>query len=407
VTRAVLILIDGLPADHFAAHRGTLRALDSLARRGALVERFVPPVPSTSMPGRATLLTGTEPLAHGVYGNAVLNDDAFRDAQPGDIAVPTLAGLATLAGRRVVSLGFGMVDPADTAAAIAPWWKHKPLPGESNAKDPAGGRLRHDPHLLLAGIAEPGAFSFGQGHGDHGTVHPQMHGIASDAWMMQAAGDLLCGDTPPDLLLAEISSPDAVLHYHGLGSGAVGFIALAADLLLGRLVERLAAAGRLDDTLIAAFSDHGHSPVSRAIYPAALLPDAVWASEGGTLHVRAEGAPLGVPDRLAGAGLRLATEADMPAAARGRILRFLAPEGAAFERIPGDGTEGAPRVVATHGHRPGTPGDDGVCVLAGPGVRAASVVPRAAMAALAPTIAAILGLPHPGMAAPLPVTEAS
>jgi predicted AlkP superfamily pyrophosphatase or phosphodiesterase len=397
--RAVLLLIDGLPADVFAADAARLPHLSALARRGMHLRRVTPAQPSVSLPGRAEMLTGLPPAANGVWGNAILDGAGFRPARHDDLAAPTIARAVRQAGGRVVNVGFGMVDPADTDAMSAPWWQHLDASEVANTKGPAPmpRSIRHDPAGVLARVLRNMPFSRGARANAHGQVQPQMVGLAADTAQIDAAVEILCGEDPPRLLLTEIATPDAALHYHGLGSAAAEFAVAVADMLVGRLVHRLEQAGRLEDTLLVVSSDHGHSPIRTALYPDAILPGRVVAPEGGALHVLDPTAAD--RDILAAQGITPIDDRHLPEALRGRVVTFVAPEGHAFERVEGTpGPAGAPVVVATHGNAPGTPGDDAVAFLAGGGLPR-QVVERASLRDLAPVILAALGLP------PLPGTE--
>lgn len=399
--RAIYLLIDGLPADHVAAAPGRLPNLAALGARGLVLERVTPAQPSVSRPGRAEMLTGRGPAANGVWGNAIWDGTEFRKAGHEDIAVPTLARAVKQAGGGVASIGFGMVDPADTDLMSEPWWQHLDASEPANTKGPAPMPIRvtKDRDGRLAAALRDPPFTRGARANAHGQVQPQMVGLACDMAQIDAAAELLCGENPPQLVLTEIATPDAALHYHGIGSAAADFVIAAADMLVGRLVQRLAEAGRLEDTLLVVSSDHGHAPIATALYPDAILPGVTWSPEGGALHVLRPDAA--VRAALAAHGIRPLDDSHLPPALRGEVVTFVAPEGQAFERREAANVaSGAPIVVATHGNAPGTPGDDAVAFLAG-GALPRGVVPRASLRDLAPVILHALGLP------PLPGTEPS
>lgn len=401
---AVVVLVDGLPADQFAHWRPRLRTLNTLAREGLLVHRLTPPTPATSLPGRATLLTGCDTATHGVYGNNLFDGDDFRPARASDILVPSLARIATQAGRRVVGLGFGMLDPADTVALVDPWWQHKQQRGETNAKIPTI-PIRHDPLGIVAALTDSAPISLSPMRTEQGRWQPDMHGLMADHEMLEMAGDLLCGAEAPDLILTEIAIPDAVMHAHGVATGAARWIVTMADLFLGRLVERLRAAGRWNDTVLAVVSDHGHGPIGTALYPDMILPGLRWATEGASLHVRVGDMAerRQVSDILVCFDVLPLPGHHLPPEWRDRIAGFAAPAGVGFERRPDDALAdtktGMPIFVSTHGATPGTPCDDAFCILAGGGI-VAGELRRAAMMGFAPTLAGILGFEMGHVAAP-------
>jgi predicted AlkP superfamily pyrophosphatase or phosphodiesterase len=86
----IVLSWDGLRHDYLA--RGALPALARLGRQGARAERLVPPFPSNTFPGHATLATGTHPDRHGILGNRFIdperglfdyeNDASWLEAEP-------------------------------------------------------------------------------------------------------------------------------------------------------------------------------------------------------------------------------------------------------------------------------------------------------------------------------------
>jgi predicted AlkP superfamily pyrophosphatase or phosphodiesterase len=177
-------------------------------------------------------------------------------------------------------------------------------------------------------------------------------------------------------------------------------------MLVARLVGRLRAAGRLNDTLLVVASDHGHSPITTALYPEAVLGPGLWSAEGGALHVADVTGPQ--RDRLGGHGIRPLDGSHLPPGLRDRVTTFVAPAGAAFERISGATTpSGPPVVVATHGNAPGTPGDVCVAFLAGGGA-ARGTRPHGSLRDLAPAIREAVGLPtHAGDRSPNALDDAT
>lgn len=398
--KVILILVDGLGADYFEMHRAGLPYLDGLARRGLQVGRLASVVPATSLPGRASMLAGCAADRHGIYGNQILDGDRFRGAEAPDLQAPSLARLATEAGLRVASVGFGLVAPEDTETFVSPWWSHDILNRRSNSKLPVGTSLGilpgRDPTGAARAVLGGRSLSAGAEIAE-AQLHPQMVGMAADHSLLALAATLACGEDPPDLILAEIAVTDVLLHYHGYDSGAALWGFATADMMIGQLLHRLTVAGRAGDYLVAVASDHGHAPIERAFYADALLPDVLSAKEGGSLHVvhGSERERRAIERRLAELDIRPLPGEHLPESVRERIVTFTAPPGHGFEDRPDDvapGTlSGSPTIVSTHGLRPGSAEDDRVCILAGAGV-AAGRIERAPAESLAPTLAAALGL---------------
>ncbi len=373
--KVLLVLIDGLGSDYFAANRSRLPYLDALADQGALATAVRPAVPGTSRPSRATILTGVTAREHGVYGNAILDGTRFRPAAPEDIRVDTIARLARDAGRDVVGLGFGMLGAGDTSAHVAPWWQHVPTAGMTTLKSPRSGRadidiVRHDPDGRIARSLGDAPLTLSAQRTDATRLHADVVGMASDQRMLRLAGDLACGPRPPDLIMTEFSSTDIIAHRHGLASEVTRWAFAEADMAIGLLWHRLARAGRLDDYLLVICSDHGHAPIETALYPAAFVRHDGWACEGATLHVLIEDADRhkDLATQLAEHGVRRLDDGHLPEDLRNRLATYVAPARTGFERAPtaSDRTSGAPTVISTHGLDPNDPADRTLVIAHGP-----------------------------------------
>lgn len=399
-TKAIVILVDGLSADYFAAHRARLPHLADMAEQGFAVGRLRSVVPATSRPGRASIVTGVAADRHGIYGNQILDGGRFRSARAEDMRAPTLARLATQAGRDVACVGFGMIAPEDTRTFVPPWWEHETVRAHPSAKAPLPGDLdvvrvvKDDGRLAER---RTGRISMAPPESDHGALHPQVAGSAADHLMIDLVADLACGSAAPDLILSEIAVTDLIQHYHGYESEAAHWSLAAADRLIGSLIYRLERAGRLDDTMIAVVSDHGHTPIATAIYPERVIGDATFGTEGASINVAVRDAAerSAVERQLAAHGVVPLDGAHLPPELRESIVTFVAPDDMAFEMVPKGaaraGATGAPVTISTHGLRPGAPADDRVCVLYGNGV-ARGRQDTADAEQFAPTIAAALGL---------------
>lgn len=177
-------------------------------------------------------------------------------------------------------------------------------------------------------------------------------------------------------------------------------------------------AGRLDQTTLLITSDHGHGLVERALYAERLLPGRTVACEGRILLVVVDGAGEArtVVGLLAEHGVYPLASEYLPGDRRSHLAAFVAPDGTAFELRPtsssGDpdgapgsrpirgmnaerAISGAPKYRSSHGFRPGHPADERFAIVRGSGVPRQTRA-RAEAEDLAPTVAALLGVAHPG-----------
>jgi Type I phosphodiesterase / nucleotide pyrophosphatase len=102
--KVVLVSIDGLRPD--AIFAAPARRLQALACSGSFSWRAQTMAPTTTLPGHASMLSGYSPDQH-----RLLHDDL----RAGYIAVPTVMGMVTAAGKRVV-----MVVGKDKLVQLAP-----------------------------------------------------------------------------------------------------------------------------------------------------------------------------------------------------------------------------------------------------------------------------------------------
>jgi predicted AlkP superfamily pyrophosphatase or phosphodiesterase len=93
--RAVVISVDGLRADALA--KTDLPNLRGLVNRGAYSYAARTVIPSETLPGHASMLTGTEPWVHQITRDW----DDFKP-EKGFVAVPTVFSVAKAAGLRTV-----------------------------------------------------------------------------------------------------------------------------------------------------------------------------------------------------------------------------------------------------------------------------------------------------------------
>lgn len=394
--KLLLIMIDGLSADYFEKYRSRLPALSSLAEEGYLVRRLLSAVPGTSMPGRASILTGTGAEVHGVFGNRILSDGAFVAAEAEHVLVSTIATIASRAGYDVACIGHALINPEDTSVYIPPCW----LRGPGFTKIPADGTIPpllkvKDPRGRLVTFPLP---SYTPESMEPNEVSRLTRTLIGDQLTVAAAASLIGSEEPPDVVVTEINVPDAFQHDFGCESEEAHFAIAFADSLVGLCLDSLRRAGRRDEYTIAIVSDHGHGDIKTSILPDLIIPGRVWQSEGATLHVLVENDidRQEVTERLVRFGAEPWTDSHLPTQIRERIATFVAPAGHDFEETPAhhpaDQPLGQPKYRSTHGFRPGASADDRVCIVSGPGIPNA-VVDKAEPTRFAPTLARVLGLP--------------
>jgi arylsulfatase A-like enzyme/Tfp pilus assembly protein PilF len=212
----ILISIDTLRADHLSAYgyqRGSTPVLDRLSREGIVFEQAYSAVPLT-LPSHATLLTGRQPMHHGVRDN---------------IGYTLAPGERTLASR-LKAAGYA------TGGAISAYVLRRQT-GISAGFD------AFDDALTIAGTGESLAESRRDGAA---TVD------ALAAWLDAQGSDRVFAF----LHLYEPHAPYTPPPSHAMPLPYDGEIAYA-DELVGRFLGRASARGLLDRAIVAVVSDHG------------------------------------------------------------------------------------------------------------------------------------------------------
>jgi predicted AlkP superfamily pyrophosphatase or phosphodiesterase len=398
--KLVVVMIDGLSADYFLQNKERLPCLSEMVDSGFSVTRLRSEIPATSMPGRASIITGVPASQHGVYGNYLHDGVSFRVANPDDINVPTIARRALEAGRDVACVGYAMVRPRDTHVFLPPWWLRGWVQGSRFEKESMKGYTGPnlsvvDPEGRLPSIAA----KLPTARKDYGpALEKTVTAMHSDQIIVSAAAALACSSKPPDLILTEIASTDTIQHYYGYEDDVAHWSLMEADLIVGALRARIQCAGRHDDYVIVVVSDHGHSLIQTAIFPDIVIPGSVWQTEGSTLHVELhDGIDSDeIKRRLADHGATVLDNSYMPPSVRNRLASFVAPPLFSFEERPASSSSqpptGPPRYKSSHGLRPGSAGDDRFCAIVGPGIPHA-FIPTASAEQLASTLMKIIGLP--------------
>jgi predicted AlkP superfamily pyrophosphatase or phosphodiesterase len=411
----VMLSIDGLRADALDDPSLALPALRGLIARGARARRLVPVFPTVTWPCHTSIVTGVRPARHGVVGNLTWDRAAgrvvehFGDRTDAGVRAETLWDALHARGERVAAVCWPKTRGAAAVPDNIPEFYEQPL-FEAYASRP-----------LWTELAERG-LPVGR-YGAWSAAHAL--GPMQD-WLSLEASLHLLRVRPPRLLLLHFLTLDSFQHDHGVDSPEARWALVQMDMLVGRLLETLAALDRLDSTALMVFGDHGFVDIGTTHHLNQLLVEEgllalgargeivrrrAWAAgNGGAAHVYVlDGAPATARDRLrerfaALAGVEVFDDerfADLglprPAehSAQGDLV-LAAAEGVFFSGHPTpEAAAAAPVYVAGHGHIPTLDKLAAGCLMAGPGIRAGVTLDRASMLDLAPTAAALLGVDLP------------
>ena len=405
--RIVLVIsLDGFPVEALSDARLPVPTLRKLIAQGAAVARMTVSNPSVTWPNHTTLVTGVRPIRHGVLYNGRLVREGEglplrvdRLDRKDLVKTPTVYDLAFNAGLTTAQVNWAAIGDAQTITYALP--ENPSATGRIECELMAAGRLTSED------IDDFQKTSM----------------IWRDQLWTDAAVHIIKRHTP-NLLLVKLRAADSVQHAHGPATLASQAAMSHLDSQIEKMLSALSEVGMREKATVLIVSDHGFKTVRHTIRANAALReagllrivankkvegDAYVIPEGGTaiayvtsptrreavleqlkqLFAKTEGVKRIVePEAFAALGLpRPEQDANM-----GELL-LIAEDGYAF----GGGEEGAAvrRASAPYGSHGyvSTDGDmDALFLAAGYGVRAGAQVGRIENIAVAPTIAALLGL---------------
>ncbi len=260
----VFIIVDGLSEETFAdnAHAYGEGGFLFLMENGAWFENAHYGHAATfTAPGHATIMTGTDPLRHGIIGNAW----ADRKTGAAVYCVDPKSGPARL---RVPTIGDALIDATHGRSRVFS----------------VGGK---DRSTMLSAGKKGIAYFFDRSSGRFvrrpaGRVKwkydTKRSGPSEDALVLDLAEELvqaehLGTEPPPDVLVLALSSVDLLSHHYGSKSEEVRKHLISLDARLAEFLGFLNAKIGLEKTFIILTADHGFTegqPVGMGRMSAAL-----------------------------------------------------------------------------------------------------------------------------------------
>jgi predicted AlkP superfamily pyrophosphatase or phosphodiesterase len=410
-TRVVMISIDGLRPEAYldpAAHGLQMPNLRALRESGVSARRMIPVFPSVTYPAHTTLVTGTRPAEHGVVSNFTTGQSWVLEAA--QIHSQTLWQAAEAAGKTTAIVTW----PATYGAQV-----DYLVPENLSFGVP-------DVRKLVLDGSTPGLFE---------SLEKDCGPVRIPSFEAPDAGEKLDDVTAcfaaqvlrthrPDLLLVHFLDADHRQHFAGVESREARHAFERIDGFVGQLRRAAEKAGVAKETVFVIVGDHGFLPVHTIVNLNAILLATDFAKlEGGKIAVsrgiriealggsgalylekgadaklaaRIESALRAEIDRRYRGLVELVPRAELEAmgAFPGAALGFAAAEGymlapidAPVPMVPSGSLQGM------HGYRPELPGMATGFIAAGPGVRRGVEVPLLRQIDVAPTVAALLGVP--------------
>ena len=266
--RALIISLDGLDArylsksDEYGLRIPTLRRL---MREGVAAEGVVSVYPSVTYPAHATMVTGTKPLGHGIYGNEIFAPPPAPQPRARswhwfarDLRADTL--WAAGARQRLTS---GMVSWPVSAGAgdfnVPEIWKAGTNPGDSLPATLAEISAQARPRGLVAEIAgrDPLLFS----------------GVTKDEGddMRTRWAEYIIAEKRPRLMFVHLFDLDHFQHDFAPFTPQAFAMLEKTDAYVARLLAAAERAGTLAETAVFIVSDHGFLPITHEIRPFVIL----------------------------------------------------------------------------------------------------------------------------------------
>jgi predicted AlkP superfamily pyrophosphatase or phosphodiesterase len=251
----LLISIDGLhPAYVLEADRYGLRIpqLRSFVATGTYASGVVGVTPTITYPSHTTLVTGVAPAQHAITSNTTFDpfaknlDGWFWYAE--SIRVPTLWQAAATAGLKTASVNWP-VTVGDTAidALIPEYWR------AANDEDVKLLRALSRPEGMLARLERGLGQSFVDGYTD--TVESDRVRTAFSVAVLR--------ESAPDFMATHLIALDGIEHHDGPFVASSFAVLEALDGMIGELVE--AALANDPTTVVAIVSDHGFAATHTAV----------------------------------------------------------------------------------------------------------------------------------------------
>lgn len=406
----IVVSIDALRPEFYFDETWPAPTLQQLSFEGVRADGVRTVFPALTYPAHTTLVTGALPARHGIVSNRPFLQERRTEAwiwEAARIRVPTLWDAVRAAGGTTASVGWPVTVGAPIDWNVPDVWPEHYVQADfiapvRAATTPAGlfeelereatGRLRGE--------------NFGLGW------------LAREDRVGSIAAYLFERHRPT-LLLMHLIGTDHMQHERGRNNPLTRRAVGAADRALGQVMETVERLGMRDRVAFVVVGDHGSTNRHTQLRPnawlvaAGMMEDrddrgewrAAFHADGGSALLR-----LRAPDDADAAAEARAVLEARPAGVR-RLFRIVEraeldalgadPEAAfALAAMPGIEFSDLPSPPdvqpvhgATHGYHPDQPEMRTGFVGAGAGFRPAAAAPLLPIEGVAPTVAALLGIP--------------
>ena len=248
----VVISVDGLDNRYFAqADKFGLKipALRKLMREGQYSQGVIGVVPTITWPSHTTIITGVDPVTHGILSNWRPPGDKFLDYS--QIKVPTLIGAAHSAGLTIATVNWPVTVNAPVDWNLPEYFERR----RGGSMDTRSVESRSKPADLVTKISADNP-SFAQEWMDDRTR------ALAVVWLLK--------HEQPKLMLLHFVDLDSEEHDDAPFSREAFAILERTDELIGEIVAALPAG-----SAISIVSDHGFERVDRIVNVKSVIPEVV------------------------------------------------------------------------------------------------------------------------------------
>ncbi len=407
--RVVLISLDGLRPDLYlnpVKHGLKLPNLARLMASGSFATGVEGVYPSVTYPSHTTLITGTVPARHGIFGN-----EQFRPEDPRppwyfehrQIKATTLWQAARAAGLTTA----GVAWPVSVGAPVD--WL---IPEYFDTK-------RQQKNVFRA-VSTPGLYETIERKFGAGGLDDFEDWADKDVRITDCAVHII-REHKPHFTAIHLINGDHQQHETGLETAEVRAAFNALDQHVGRIVTALDGAGIRKETAVVVTGDHGFLPVTKTVNPNVPLHNAglqelegdkvtswqayAWAQGGcAAVHLK-DPAHLAKAKRALEVAIANEPTPPLKLISRQQLDQLGAFPGAAFGVEALNGARvgkassgdfvGPSRTKGMHGYLPTNPAMRTGLIVSGLGIRRGVVLGLMPMVDIAPTIGKLLGVRLP------------
>ncbi len=385
--KVVLVSLDAM----FEEDWGEQGEIGAFLADAAGCKRVKTVFPALTYPAHTTLITGCTPAEHGIGQNQPFQPGKAAEMRAwywerAQVTRDTLFDAVKRAGGRCASILWPV-----TGKHPAIRWNFPEvlaLPGENQVLK----MLRYGtaPWILHMELK-------------HGRERVSIHEPHLSDYAVTLAQDVIRA-RQPELTAIHLVDVDETRHHTGVNSPETAEAKARMGQRVAALWQTIRETPGMEDALMVLVSDHGQADVSKTVcltdyLTAHGLADAARVQSNGMSAylfpsketeraealLREAGAEIGVSHVYSRAELD----------ALGCVPEVAFAVEAAPEVVFSDGLPQAKREKATHGFGPGHPAENCLFAVRGRGVRAGVWLPEMAMRDVAPTVAALMGVPLP------------